>query len=83
MNSEQLAELLKFASPYSILVVTWQNKIVELHVPFKVQLKNDVGVLTRGQIVEVELVKLSTALITVFVINDNAYYYYHFNILIE
>lgn len=83
MNRKELAELLKYASPYSILVVTWQNKIVELHVPFKVQLKNDIGELIKGEIVEVEIVKLSKNLIKVFVISGDAYYYYHFNIIIE
>lgn len=83
MNREQLAELLRYASPYSIMVVTWQDRVMELRCPFRVQLKNDVGILTKGKIVEVEMVKLSTNLKTVFVIKGDAYYYYHFNILID
>ena len=83
MNEKQMAELLKYASPYSILVVNYLNKIIELKVPFRVQLKNDVGNLTKGKIEEVELVKLSTNLKTVFMIDDKAYYFYHFNILLD
>ncbi len=83
MNEKQMAELLKYASPYSILVVTYRNKIIELKVPFRVQLKNNVGNLLKGKIEEVELVKLSTNLKTVFIIREEAYYYYHFNILLD
>ncbi|MCR8667083.1 hypothetical protein NO995_05275 [Aestuariibaculum sp. M13] len=83
MNRNELAELLKYASPYSILVVTYLNKIIELKTPFRVQLKTDVGELRTGDIVEVELIKLSTNLKTVFVIQGEAYYYFHFNILID
>ena len=78
-----MAELLKYASPYSILVVTYRNKIIELKVPFRVLLKKDVGNLVKGKIEEVELVKLSTNLKTVFIINEEAYYYHWFNILID
>ena len=83
MDNKKLAELLKYASPYSILVVTYRNKIIELKVPFRVLLKNDVGNLVKGKIEEVELVKLSTNLKTVFIINEEAYYYHWFNILID
>jgi hypothetical protein len=83
MKKNEMAELLKYASPYSILVVTYRNKIIELKVPFRVQIKNDVGNLIKGKIEEVELVKLSTNLKTVFVIKGDAYYYHWFNILID
>jgi len=83
MNRKQLAELLKYASPYSILVVTWQNKIIELKCPFKVEVKNEIGELIVGEVVVVELVKTSTNLKAVFIINGNAYYYFHFIILID
>lgn len=83
MNKNEIAELLKYASPYSILVVNYLNKIIELKVPFRVQLKNDVGNLVKGKTEEVELVKLSTNLKIVFMIDDKAYYFYHFNILID
>ena len=83
MNRMQLAELLKYASPLSILVVTYQNKIIELKCPFRAELKNDIGILQKGKIELVEMVKISTSLITVFIIKGEAYYYYHFNILID
>lgn len=83
MNKKQMAELLKYASPYSILVVTYLNKVIELKCPFRVELKHDVGGLNQGDIVTVDLVKLSTNLKTVFIIKKEAFYYFHFNIIIH
>jgi len=83
MNEKQMGELLKYSSPYSILVVTYHNKIMELKCPFRVILKNDVGALKKGNVVKVNLVKLSTSLKTVFIIREEAYYYHWFNILID
>lgn len=83
MNREQLAELLRYSSPYSIWVVTYDNQIVELHCPFLVLVREDVGVLTKGNRAEVEMVKLSLELKTVFVVRGKPYFYWHFDILIE
>ena len=83
MNKKNMAELLKFASPFSILIVTYQDKIMELKCPFRVKLKNDVGILTKGKVEQVELVKISTNLLTVFIVDENAYFFYHFHILID
>jgi len=82
MNQKDLVELLKYSSPYSILVVTYKNELVELFCPFTVKIKQDIGELLKGDNVSVSLVKLSTNLKTVFVIEDKAYYYFYFEILI-
>jgi len=83
MNQKELAELLKYASPYSILVINYQNKIMELKCPFRVVVKNDVGILIKSKIELVELVKISKNLKTVFIVKGKAYYYHHFYILID
>ena len=83
MNPKEWAELLRYSSPYSILVIKDRNEIVEILCPFEVELKHNVGVLIKGTRHSVDMVKLSVKMITVFVINDDAYYYYHFNILIK
>ncbi len=83
MDGEQWVELLRYASPRSIWVVTWQNRIMELGCPFRVKVKEDIGVLKKNTVVLVSLVKISTGMITVFIIEDQAYYYYHFDILID
>ncbi len=82
MNDKDLVELLKYSSPYTILVVTWENKLLELHCPFKVFVKQDIGGLKVGENASVTMVKLSTNLITVFVIDDKAYFFYYFDIMI-
>lgn len=82
MNEKDLVELLKYSSPYSILVVNQDNMLVELFVPFDVYIKHGIGDLIQGNNASVSMIKLSTNLKTVFVINDNAYYYFYFDILI-
>lgn len=82
MDQKDLVELLKYSSPYSILVVTYRNDLVELFCPFTVYVKQDIGELIKEDYVSVSLVKLSTNLKTVFVIEDKAYYYFYFNIII-
>ncbi|MEH6703317.1 MAG: hypothetical protein V7691_00855 [Galbibacter orientalis] len=83
MNEKQWADLLKYASPYSILVVTFYGRIIELKCPFKVELKYNIATMKEGELVSVEQVKISSSLITVYIIHGEAYYYYHFNIIIE
>ncbi len=68
MEERKWADLLKYASPRSILVVTWENKVIELHCPFRVRVLNDVGNLRYDSIIIVEIVKVSTKLIMVFII---------------
>ncbi len=81
MKNEELAELFKYCSPRSIMVVTWYGKLKTLYCPITVKVKNDVGNLSSGNMVKVDAVKLSDTGITVFMINEKAYYYYHFDIL--
>lgn len=83
MNKRELAELFKFCSPFSILVVTYYNKLIELNCPFTVMVMNDIGNLRIGDVVTVESVKLATNGKTVFVIEDKSYYHSHFDILID
>ena len=83
MNKDGWAELLKYSSPDSIWVITWKNKLFELKCPFTVVVKYDVGDLLCGNKELVEKVKISSSMITVFIIRDKAYYYNHFQILID
>lgn len=83
MNKKQLVEFLRFSSPDYIYIVTWYNKLLKLDCPFQVQLKHDIGELLKGDIVYVDKVKLTVELKTVFVVKNKAYYYHHFQILID
>ena len=83
MNKSQLAELLKYCSPNQLYVVTWNNILKLLFCPFKVKAKQDIGSLRAGEQYWVREVKVTLELKTVYVIGDQAYYFYHFDILID
>jgi hypothetical protein len=83
MSDDELAELLKYSSPKELYVVTWNNILRLLYCPFEVIVLSNVGDLKLGDIVWVEEVKITPELITVFVIYNKAYYYYHFDFINE
>ena len=83
MDKNELAEQLKFSSSEWLYVVTWNNLLKQLFVPFRVLVMKDIGPLKKGQTVWVEAVKVTMELKTVFVIDSSAYYYYYFDILID
>jgi hypothetical protein len=82
MNANEYGFLLRYSSPYSILVVTFENKLIELECPFRVSVIKSVNKMMRSQIKEVTQVKLSTNGKIVYIIDDEPYYYNHFTIII-
>ena len=82
MTKKELAELLKYSSPLEIYVITWNNILKRLFCPFEVQVVQDIDTLKKGQIVYVDEIKVTIELKTVFIIDNKAYYYYHFEIVI-
>ena len=83
MNKQDLAELLKYSSSEWIYVVTWNGLLKQIICPFRVAVIRDIATLYIGQIVWVTQVKVTMEVKTVFLIEGNAYYYFHFNILID
>ncbi|SDS49117.1 hypothetical protein SAMN04489797_1714 [Winogradskyella sediminis] len=83
MSDEELAEILKYSSSVELYIVTWNNILKLLYCPFEVLVMHDVGVLIRGQKVMVDEVKVTHDLQTVYIIKNVAYYYYHFEIVLE
>ena len=81
MNNNELAELLKYSDNKSILIVTYNGRLKELRCPFKVKVINDVGNLKKGDVELVELIKITVKIISVYIINKSAYYYFHFEII--
>ena len=81
MTKDELADFLKYSSPKELYIVTWNNVLEILYCPFKVIVLVSVGELEKGQSVWVQEVKITMELKTVYVINDKAYYYYHFDII--
>ena len=82
MTKKDLAELLKYSSPKEIYVITWNNILKRLFCPFRVIVLQDIGTLKRGHTVLVQEVKVTFELKTVYIINNQAYFYYHFDILV-
>ncbi len=82
MNDRQLAELLKYSNPKELYVVTRDSILKVLSCPFKVKVLGDVGILVEGEIVFVDQIKVTLTLKTVFIIERQAYYYHHFDIII-
>tara|TARA_R110002074_G_scaffold226032_5_gene397687 strand:- start:542 stop:793 length:252 start_codon:yes stop_codon:yes gene_type:complete len=83
MDKNELAEQLKYSSSDCILIVTCENQLKKLYTPFKVYVLNTIGSLSKGEVVLVTQVKVTKRLIIIFIIDGNAYYYYHFDILID
>jgi hypothetical protein len=83
MNRKDLGELLKYSSSEWIYVVTYRNELLQLFCPFRIVVLTSVGGLYKGQILHVSMVKVTKDLVTVFLINGDAYYFYHFEILID
>ena len=81
MDKKSYAELFKYCSPESILVVTWYGKLKTMYCPITVKVKQEVGSLEQGSYVKVDKVLLSDSGKTVFMIENRAYYYYYFDIL--
>ena len=82
MDKKALVELLRYSSPYSILVVRWDGRLMEVCCPFQVRVKEDFDVFARGRMHWVSSVLVSTQGTTVFRVLGKSYYYWHFDILI-
>jgi predicted component of type VI protein secretion system len=83
MTKKELADVLKYTSPNIIYVVTWNNILKKVFCPFKVIVLGDIGDLRKGDVVLVEAVKVDLSLKTIFIIENQAYYYHNFEILID
>jgi hypothetical protein len=81
MTDEEIAKVLKYSSPNTILIVSKTSKLVELNCPFRVQVITPIGLYSTGQVLTVSLVKVTKDLITVYIISGLAYHYFHFDIM--
>ena len=82
MTKKQLSEILKYSSPNELYVITHYTVLIRLFCPFKVMVLQDIGTLKSGQIVLVQEIKVTLELKTVYIINNEAYYFYHMDILV-
>ncbi|WP_369013380.1 hypothetical protein [Flavobacterium anhuiense] len=82
MTKKGLAELLKYSSPQEIYVITHYNVLKRIFCPFQVLILQEIGELQKGQVAFVTEVKVTLGIKTVFIINNEAYYYSYFDIII-
>ena len=83
MDQNELSELLKYSSPYSILVVTRGNRLIEIYCPYKVLVLKGIGEFKSGEITWVSRITVTSNGTTVYIIKAKPYYYYHFDIINE
>ena len=83
MDKKKLVESLKYSHPKQLLVVDWQNSLIVLKCPFKAKVKKDIGSLKANETILVDEIKVTLELITVFIVQGAAYYFYHFDILVD
>ena len=81
MNKKRLSDILRYSRSDEILVVDTENRVAVLKCPFKVMALEDIGQLLKSHIYEVEQIKVTPILITLFIIGEKAYFYFHFDIL--
>lgn len=82
MDGNALAFLLKYSTPFSILVVTHEDRLIELHCPFEVKVVKNVKKLMVGEIRTVSQIKLATNNKLVYIVNGVPFYYSYFDILL-
>jgi len=83
MDKQDLAYQLKYSSSKSIYIVTYNNVLKQLFVPFQVLVKLDIGALKKGQTVTVEGLKVTIELTVVYLIEEQFFFFYHFDIIVE
>lgn len=83
MDKNTFAFLLKYSSPYSILIITEANKLFELQCPFKVKVIRIVANLKLSEVKTVTRVKISSNFKLVYIIDETPYFYHYFDILCE
>jgi len=81
MSDDELADVLKYSSPDTLYIITWNNLLKKLFCPFQVVVKHQIGELEKGELVWVENVKVTVKLKTVYMVRGRAYYYDHFEII--
>lgn len=81
MSDEELAELLKFSSPYELWIVNFNGLLERLICTFQVRVNQDIGTLKKGQIVLVDKVMITRTLKTVFIVENKGYYANHFDLI--
>ena len=81
MNEKEIAELNMYCGTNSILIVTKKRRLIRLRCPFKAEMTSDVDSYSKGDIVNVDAVKLSRDVEMIYIVNKVGYHYTYFRIL--
>lgn len=81
MDDRSITKLLKYSSCKQLYIVSWRGGLKILFCPFKVSVIHDIRYLKKGQVVLVEKIKVTKDIITVYLIENQYFFYYHFDIL--
>jgi hypothetical protein len=81
-NKRLIAEINKYCSPFSILIIGKDGVLKRIVCPFNVVTIHDSSVAKKDQIVSVEAVRLSEDLIMLYVIRKIAMPYFYFIIIL-
>ena len=80
-NKDELTEINRYCSPYSLLVLT-PKKLVRLYCPFKVKAMYNSNGINKGEEYQVGKVQIQTNRKIIYIINGSAYIYSLFRIII-
>jgi hypothetical protein len=83
MKDQELASILKYSSPKELYIITYYNVLKLLKCPFRVKVLRNIGTLKKEQLVFVDEVKVTTELKTIYIIENCAYHYSHFDIIYD
>lgn len=82
MDANKHTLLLKYSNPYSILIVTHNDKLIELLCPFTVKVIVPVETLKIFEIKKVRMVKMATNEKLVYFIDNKPFFYHYFDIIL-
>ncbi len=83
MSENEIAEINKYCTPDSILIVTSQRKLIRLFCPFTVKAIQNVGKIKEGETVPVHKVRITQTLHLIYIIGGVNYMYSNFIILYD
>ena len=83
MKKKELAEILKYSRSDRLYVVNEKGKLALVKCPFRVVALKSVQHIIAGKVYSVNRVMITPRVRTVYVINEKAFLYYYFEIIIN
>ena len=81
MSSNEMTEINRYCSPYSLLVLT-PKKLIRMYCPFNVEAVSNANGILKGNIYRVMKVQIYTDRRMIYVIDNATYMYHLFKILL-